>query len=167
MLSVVDLSVAHPATARHTLANTKKFFTLNFQLIKAGGPVFDEEKAGQSCVSSWSIRQDTSNILLMTQLSHCSELDAMVVDLVATIDAHSSDYPVVSFRDKASGPDLIWLYARLVIEVFVDNEKPVSIRSRVPGGVSIYVKSLQQGLELLRETEGFRQQVELPYIRLR
>ncbi|WP_197342425.1 hypothetical protein [Ralstonia solanacearum] len=90
----------------------------------------------------------------------------MAVDLAATIDAHAGDYPVVSFFDKASGPDLIWLYAYLVIEVFVDKEKPVSIRSRVLGGVSIYVKSLQQGMELLRKTEGLRQKCDLPYIHL-
>lgn len=101
------------------------------------------------------------------QLSHSSELDALVVDLAATIDAHSGDYPVVSFYDQPAGPDVIWLYAHLVIEVFVDKEKPVSLRSRVPGGVSIYVKSPQQGMELLRETERLRQKVDLPYIRLR
>lgn len=103
----------------------------------------------------------------MSQLSHSSKLDTMAVDLAATIDAHAGDYPLVSFCYEASGPDLIWLYAHLVIEVFVDKDKPASIQSRVLGGVSICVQSLQQGMELLRETEGLRQKRDLPYIRLR
>ena len=102
--------------------------------------------------------------LLMTLLPHSSELDAIVADLAAIIDTDAGDYPQVSVCHKVSCPDVTWLYAHLVVEVFIDENKPVSIRSRVLGGISVYVGSLHQAMELLRRTEGLRQKRDLPYI---
>lgn len=98
--------------------------------------------------------------------SYSAELNTIVADLAATIDAHAGDYPMVSFFHKASGPDATWLYAHLVIEVFINENEPASIRSKALGGVSVHVRSLQQGMELLRRTEGLRQKRDWPYIRL-
>lgn len=104
------------------------------------------------------------NTLLMTLLSHSSEFDATVENLAAIIDVDAGDYPLVSVCHKVPGPDVTWLYAHLVVEVFIDKDRPVSIRSQVLGGVSVYVGSLQQAMELLRRTEGLRQKRDLPYI---
>lgn len=104
------------------------------------------------------------HMLVMTLLSHASEFDAAVANLAATIDVDAGDYPLVSVRHDIVGPHVTWLYAHLVVEVFIDNDKPVSVRSQVPGGVSVYVESLQQAMELLRRTEGLRQKRDLPYV---
>jgi hypothetical protein len=102
--------------------------------------------------------------LVMTLLSHPSEIDAAVANLAAIIDVDASDYPLVSVCHDVLGPRVTWLYAHLLFEVFVDKDKPVSIHSQVPGGVSVSVESLQQAMELLRRTEGLRQKRDLPYV---
>lgn len=102
--------------------------------------------------------------LVMTLLSHSSEFDIAVANLAAIIDVDAGDYPLVSVYHDIVGPHVTWLYAHLVVEVFIDKDKPVSIRSQVPGGVSFYVESLQQAMELLRRTEGLRQKRDLPYV---
>lgn len=84
--------------------------------------------------------------------------------MAAIIDVDASDYPLISACHKVPGAEVTWLYAHLVVEVFIDKDKPVSIRSQVLGRVSVYVKSLQQTMELLRRTEGFHQKRDLPYI---
>lgn len=103
-------------------------------------------------------------MLVMTLLSHSSEFDATVADLAAIIDVGAGDYPLVSLCHEIPGPHVTWLYAHLVVELFIDKDKPVSIRSRVLGGVSVYVGSLQQAMEMLRRTEGLRQKRDLPYV---
>lgn len=100
----------------------------------------------------------------MTPLSHSSEFDATIADLIAAIEVGAGDYPLVSVGHEGPGPDVTWMYAHLVVEVFIDKDKPVSIRSRVLGGVSVYAGSLQQAMELLRRTEGLRQKRDMPYI---
>lgn len=122
----------------------------------------------KSHARDWRLYDKTChNTLLMTTLSHSSEFDATVVDLAAIIDVHAGDYPLLSVCHKAHGPDVTWLYAHLVIEVFIDKNRPVSIRSRVLGTISVCVGSLQQAMALLRRTEGLRQKRDMPYIRLR
>lgn len=106
------------------------------------------------------------NTSIMMPQSHLTELNTIAADLAATINAHMGDYPVVSFFHKTSGPDATWLYAYLVIEVFINENEPASIHSKTHGGVSIHVRSLQQGMELLRQTEVLRQKRDFPYIRL-
>jgi len=100
----------------------------------------------------------------LTLLSHSSEFDATVADLAAITDVDAGDYPLISVCHKVPGPDVTWLYAHLVVEVFIDKDKPVPIRSRAFCGVSVYVGSLQQAMALLHRTEGLRQKRDLPYI---
>jgi hypothetical protein len=99
-------------------------------------------------------------------LTNSSEIYTVAAALAAIIDEHAGDYPLVSLHREAPGPDTTWLYATLVVEVFIDKDKPVSIGSRELGGVSVYVSSPQQGMALLRQTEAIRQQRDWPYIRL-
>lgn len=101
----------------------------------------------------------------MNTLRLSSELDPLAAELAATIDAHAGDYPLVSFHRNTSGPDVTWMYAHLVVEVFI-NEGRTSIRSREQGGVAVEAGSLQQGMELLRRTERLRQNQDWPYVRL-
>lgn len=94
------------------------------------------------------------------------ELDTLAAELAAIIDAQAGDYPLVAFRQEAPGPDLTWMYAHLVVEVFVVKTRPASIRSREQGGIELDVESLQQGMDLLRRTEGLRQNRDWPYVQL-
>lgn len=102
--------------------------------------------------------------LVMTLLSRSSEFDTAVAHLAAIIDVDAGDYPLVSVYHDIVGPHVTWLYAHLVVEVFIDKDKPVAVRSQVPGSVSVYVESHQQAMELLRRTEGLRQKRDLPYV---
>jgi hypothetical protein len=103
----------------------------------------------------------------MQALPPSPELDPLAAELAAVIDAHAGDYPLVSFHDDAQGPVVTWLYGHVVVEVFIDAQSSAGIRAQQLGGVNLVVRTLKEGMELLRRTESRRQRKSAwPYVRL-
>jgi hypothetical protein len=90
----------------------------------------------------------------------------VAAQLAVLIQDCAGDYPLVSFRHEVGGPDLVWLYARLVVELFVVPGTKPRIRSQELGGVTLEVGSLQQGMTLLQLTEASCQRRRHPYVQL-
>lgn len=103
----------------------------------------------------------------MQALPPSTDIDTLAAELAAVIDAHAGDYTLVSFYEVHQGPVLAWLYGRLVVEVFIEAQGRVGIRGQERGSVDLVVRSLKEGMELLRRTESLRQRDNAwPYVRL-
>lgn len=94
------------------------------------------------------------------------DLCSLATELAKIIDAHNSDYPLVSFSNEDGEPDVAWIYAHLVIKVFVISNESASLHSREVGGVSVTVGSYKQAMGLLKQTEAIRQRREHPYFQM-
>lgn len=103
---------------------------------------------------------------MQTILPEPPGLCSLAAELAQVIDAHHSDYPLVSFSNENGKPNVAWIYAHLVIKVFIQSSESASLRSREVGGVSVTVGSYEQAMDLLKRTEAIRQNRDHPYFQM-
>ncbi|CAM8635953.1 hypothetical protein MCEMSHM24_03137 [Comamonadaceae bacterium] len=88
------------------------------------------------------------------------------IKLASVIDEYGGDYPLVSCSETANEPAMVWLYSKLVIEVYLTPEVSPHLEHEELGGLTVKVKNHSQAMDLLRQTESIRQQRDFPYIQI-